>query len=76
MYSLEAAIVHFWQRKTLSEEELLDAGDVGRVVFRTWLGFAGFALLILCLSWAGEPSGHQQLTASQNADRLMSISEN
>ncbi|SCB21432.1 hypothetical protein [Rhizobium multihospitium] len=76
MYSLEAAIVHYWQKKTLSEEELLDAADVGRVVFRTWIGMAGFALLILCLSWAGEPSGHPELTASQNADRSMPMSEN
>lgn len=67
MYSLEAAIVHYWQKKTLSEEELLDAADVGRVVFRIWLGFAGFALLILCLSWGAAPNGERpQVAAAAN----------
>ncbi|MGY5805653.1 hypothetical protein ACXHMN_30265 [Rhizobium sp. LEGMi12c] len=68
MYSLEAAIVHYWQKKTLSEEELLDAADVGRVVFRVWIGFAAFALLILCLSWAAQPNGERpQVAAAVNA---------
>jgi hypothetical protein len=72
MYSLEAAIVHYWQRKTLSEEELLDAADIGRVVFRTWLGFAGFALLILCLSWRASPNDERPQVAA--AGQVHSVS--
>ncbi|ENN86243.1 hypothetical protein RHSP_34561 [Rhizobium freirei PRF 81] len=64
MYSLEAAIVHCWQRKTLSEEELLDAADVGRVVYRIWIGFAGFAFLILCLSLGAQPNGERPQVAA------------
>ncbi|TXI10097.1 MAG: hypothetical protein E6Q76_04605 [Rhizobium sp.] len=64
MYSLEAAIVHYWQRKTLSEEELLEAADVGRVVFRTWIGFAAFALLILGLSVAAAPNDERPQVAA------------
>ncbi len=64
MYSLEAAIVHYWQRKTLSEEELLEVADAGRVVYRIWIGFAGFAFLILCLSLGAQPNGERpQVTA-------------
>jgi hypothetical protein len=64
MYSLEAAIVHYWQRKTLSEEELLDAADAGRVVYRIWIGFAGFALLILCLSLGAQPNDERPQVAA------------
>ncbi len=67
MYSLEAAIVHYWQKKTLSEEELLDAADVGRVVFRTWIGLAGFVLVILCLSWGAHSNDERpQVAAAAN----------
>lgn len=64
MYSLEAAIVHYWQKKTLSEAELLDVADLGNVIFRTMIGFAGFALLILCLCWAGEPNNERPQVAA------------
>lgn len=64
MYSLEAAIVHYWQKKSLSEEELMEAGDAGRVVYRIWIGFAGFALLILCLSWGTVPNDERPQDAA------------
>ncbi|MFK0163694.1 hypothetical protein [Rhizobium sp. NPDC090279] len=73
MYSLEAAIVHYWQRKTLSEEELLDAADVGRVVFRVWIGFAGFALLILCLSLAAAPNNERPQVAAAAQTHSISV---
>ncbi len=72
MYSLEAAIVHYWQRKTLSEAELLEVADAGRVVFRIWIGFAGFALLILCLSLGAAPNDERPQVAA--ADRMISVS--
>ena len=71
MYGLEAAIVHYWQKKTMSEEELLDAADVGRVVFRIWMGFAGFALLILCLSWGAAPNDERPQVAA--AAKIVSV---
>ncbi|OCJ11810.1 hypothetical protein A6U86_01750 [Rhizobium sp. AC27/96] len=64
MYSLEAAIVHYWQKKTMSEEELLDAADAGRVVYRIWIGFTGFAFLILCLSWGAAPNDERPQVAA------------
>ncbi|MBB6483197.1 hypothetical protein [Rhizobium lusitanum] len=64
MYSLEAAIVHYWQRKTLKEEELLEAADAGRVVYRIWIGFVGFAFLILCLSLGAQPNDERPQVAA------------
>ncbi|MBB5571945.1 MULTISPECIES: hypothetical protein [Rhizobium] len=51
MHTLETALVNYWARKTLSEKDLMETPDLGKVVLRTAIGFAAFAVLILCLNW-------------------------
>ncbi|WP_245458993.1 hypothetical protein [Rhizobium sp. CCGE531] len=59
------------------EKELLDAADAGRVVYRIWIGFAGFALLILCLSWGAAPNDERpQVAGSQNIGIVTPVIEN
>ena len=64
MYNLEAALVYHWHMKTVSEGEILEMADLGGVVRRTMIGFSAFALLILCLGWAGEPSSERPQIAA------------
>ncbi len=70
MYTLEAALLNQWSNKTLSEKELLETVDLGKVVLRTAIGFGAFAVLILCLSWAAESAtDHPQVaTAAQMSE--------
>jgi hypothetical protein len=71
MYTLEAALLNQWREKSLSEKELLETVDLGKVVLRTAIGFGAFALLILCLNWAAEPTINQPQVATVDHMRLM-----
>jgi hypothetical protein len=64
MYNLEAALIYHWHRKTMSEEELLQMSNPGEVVLRTMIGFAVFAVVLLCLSWAAEPNSERPQVAA------------
>ncbi|MBB3453968.1 hypothetical protein FHT86_002224 [Rhizobium sp. BK313] len=55
MHTLETALVNYWCRKTLSEKDLMEPIELRKVVLRTSIGFAAFAVLILCLNWAADP---------------------
>ncbi|MQB43688.1 hypothetical protein [Rhizobium sp. ICMP 5592] len=77
MYNLEAALLSQWREKALSEKELLEIGDLRKDILRTAVGFGAFAILILCLSWAAEPTtGYPQVAASQRADIVAPMSAN
>jgi hypothetical protein len=64
MYNLETALIYHWHRKALSEEEILQMSNPTEVVFRSMIGFAVLAVVILCLSWAGEPNSERPLVAA------------
>ncbi|MEF0939379.1 hypothetical protein [Rhizobium sp. BR 362] len=56
MHTLETALVNYWSRKTLSEKDLLETPDIGKVLLRTAIGFAAFTVLILGLDWMAAPT--------------------
>ncbi|MFT4181982.1 MAG: hypothetical protein QM636_08690 [Rhizobium sp.] len=69
MYTLEAALVHQWCHKAMSEEEFMRSADLGRVFRRTMAGFAAFAVLLLCLD--GAASINRPQVAAVDQMRLM-----
>lgn len=69
MYTLEAALVHQWCHKTMSEEELMQSADLGKVFRRTAIGFALFAMLIFGLSWAGDLMAERPQVATADHPR-------
>ncbi|MDL2402312.1 hypothetical protein [Rhizobium mayense] len=71
MHTLEAALVNHWCRKTLSEKDLMEPVGLGKVVLRTMIGFAAFAVLILCLNWAANPGINRPQVAAVDQMRLM-----
>lgn len=54
MYTLETALVRYWSRKTISEQDLMEPAGLGKVVVRTGIAFTAFAVLIIALSWASD----------------------
>lgn len=65
MYNLEAALIYHWQKKTLSDEELLQMSNAGEVIARTVIGFAIFAVMILGLNlWATPNNQRPQVAAA------------
>ncbi|NTF80507.1 hypothetical protein G6K97_05575 [Agrobacterium rhizogenes] len=64
MYTLEAALIYHWHRKTLSEEEILQMLNPREVILRTMIGFAVLAVVILCLSWTAEPNSERPQVAA------------
>ncbi|WFU09941.1 hypothetical protein QA646_03475 [Rhizobium sp. CB3090] len=76
MHTLETALVNYWCRKTLSERDLMEAPDLGKVVLRTMIGFAAFAVLILCLDWmAASAIDRPQVAAVAQIEAMPKIKE-
>jgi hypothetical protein len=71
MHTLETALVNYWTRKTLSEKDLMEPVGLGKVVLRTTIGFAAFAVLILCLNWAAGPTIDRPQVAAVDQMRLI-----
>jgi hypothetical protein len=71
MHTLETALVNYWCRKTLSERDLMETPDLGKVVLRTMIGFAAFAVLILCLDWMAASAIDRPQVAAADQVRLM-----
>ncbi|MBB4570305.1 hypothetical protein [Rhizobium leucaenae] len=71
MHTLETALVNYWSRKTLSEKDLLETPDLGKVVLRTTIGFAAFAVLILGLNWMAASTIDRPQVAAVDQIRLM-----
>ncbi|MGY5806394.1 hypothetical protein ACXHXG_01685 [Rhizobium sp. LEGMi198b] len=71
MHTLETALVNYWTRKTLSEKDLMETPDLGKVVLRTMAGFAAFAVLLLCLNWMATPTIDRPQVATVDQIRLM-----
>jgi len=71
MHTLETALVNYWCRKTLSEKDLMETTDLGKVMLRTAIGFAAFAVLLLCLNWAADPAINRPQVAAADQMRLM-----
>lgn len=72
MYTLEAALIYHWHKKTLSDEEILQMSNPGEVVLRTAIGFAIFAAMIIGLNvWAAPNDERPQIAA---VDQMTSLS--
>ncbi len=72
MYNLEAALIHNWHKKTLSDEELLQMSNPGEVIARTMIGFAIFAVMILGLNLWAAPNDERPQVAAVHQEQSVS----
>lgn len=71
MYTLETALVTYWSRKTISEQDLIEPLGLGKVLVRTGIAFAAFAVLIIALSWASDDGLDRPQLVAAGHTRLM-----